>query len=161
MASDHHLSHGCTREQCLHPAPVSRQGATHSRHRQQLHLKAKIIGGMYMYLTNSVRCMYNQKGMLGLVSTGHFAGLPRQLEAQAEQIPLVRNISLIGNLTIKGFVFSLVFMLSWGRCTGSQTCCCVCWDVYDPQAPARQPRTLPCGHTACTGCLRKSSQRNY
>jgi hypothetical protein len=51
----------------------------------------------------------------------HFAALPRQLEAQAEQIPLVRNISLIGNLTIKVFVFSLVFMLSWGRCTGSQT----------------------------------------
>ena len=39
--------------------------------------------------------------MLGLVITGHFAGLPRQLDAQAEQTPLVRNISLIRNLTTK------------------------------------------------------------
>ncbi|KAL0050836.1 hypothetical protein WJX82_008084 [Trebouxia sp. C0006] len=59
--------------------------------------------------------------MLRLVSTGHFAGLPMRLVVQAEQTPLVRNISLIRNLTTK--------------------------------APARQPRTLPCGQIVCSGCL--------
>ena len=53
--------------------------------------------------------------MLRLVITGHFAGLPRQLDAQAEQTPLVRNISLIRNLTTKG----ALACLSWGRCKES------------------------------------------
>jgi len=43
--------------------------------------------------------------MLGLVMTStqywSLSGLPRQLDAQAEQTPLVRNISLIRNLTVK------------------------------------------------------------